>query len=74
MLRATVTALAGAIVGALFASLLVGLTSVGLHWGQSLIFQIDHWVIYLCVTLGAGFRALTGAVIGITCFRGQARS
>ena len=66
MLRATLTALTGAVVGLVFTSVLLWLTSVGINWGKSQTLQIDHWVIYLCMTLGAGFGALAGASIGLS--------
>lgn len=65
MLRATLTAVAGAISGAALAALLLWLTSLALAWRTAPeTFRIEHGVIYVSVVLGAGFGAVAGALIG----------
>jgi hypothetical protein len=67
VVRSTLTALAGTFLGAALAALLVWLTSLVLAWRTaSETFKIDHWVIYLCVVLGAGFGGVAGAVVGVS--------
>jgi hypothetical protein len=66
MSRATVGALVGLLLGATAAPALVWLATLWLNAQPNKpTFLVDHWVIYLTLVLGAGFGALSGAVIGL---------
>jgi hypothetical protein len=66
MIRATLAALAGLLLGAAAAPSLVWLASLWLNAQPSApVMLVDRWVIYLTLVLGAGFGALTGAVVGM---------
>jgi hypothetical protein len=66
MIRATVAALVGLLAGATLAAALVWLA---MHWlrGQTApkSYEVEHWVVYVTLVVGAGLGAVSGAVIGL---------
>jgi hypothetical protein len=66
MLRTTVCAFAGLLVGIAMTALVLRGTNVVVGWMTApQVFRIEYTVIYQTVVLGAGFGAVCGALVGL---------
>lgn len=66
MIRTGLLALMGCVAGVgLTAGLLAATAEYLRQQTAPRVFQMDHGVVYLSVVLGAGFGAVTGAMIGL---------
>jgi hypothetical protein len=77
VLRVGLLSLAGLALGAGLSLVLLWLTREALR-GQTApkVFEVEHYVVYLTVILGAGFGAVCGALAGLASVlarRGEAR-
>jgi hypothetical protein len=66
MLRTALSAATGVLVGVGLAVLTLCVTSgVLARMTAPKTFEVEHWVVYLSVVLGAGFGGLCGALAGV---------
>ncbi len=65
MLRTLVSSFVGMLLGALLAAVLLRGTVAVVRWTVEPLMAVEHWVIYVGILLGAGFGAVSGAVVGL---------
>jgi hypothetical protein len=73
VIRTALGAVLGLLAGVAAAAGLLYATRQALRWATApKIFEMEHWVIYVGVLLGAGFGAVSGALAGLAGVLGRA--